>query len=67
LDSAGLERLNEGVQARVIESRTAMMSSTRLAGTYSLRLCIMNHHTTWEDVEHTLRTCERFGEEAASR
>jgi glutamate/tyrosine decarboxylase-like PLP-dependent enzyme len=67
LDAAGLESLNEGVQARIIESRTAMMSSTRLAGTYSLRLCIMNHHTTWEDVEQTLRTCDRFGEEAASR
>jgi len=67
LEAAGLESLNEGVQARIIESRTAMMSSTRLAGTYSLRLCIMNHHTTWEDVEDTLRTCERFGEEAASR
>ena len=66
LDAAGLEALNEGVQARIIESRTAMMSSTRLAGTYSLRLCIMNHHTTWEDVESTLRTCEKFGSEGAS-
>lgn len=53
-DEAALEALNEAVQARVIESGTAMMSSTRLRGTYALRLCIMNHHTTARDVDETL-------------
>lgn len=64
LDDARLEKLNEGVQARIIESGTAMMSSTRLRGLYSLRLCILNHNTSWEDVRRTLEAIERFGLEA---
>lgn len=48
LGDEALEKLNDGVQARVIESGTAMMSSTRLRGLYSLRLCILNHTTAWD-------------------
>ncbi|MDA0329711.1 MAG: aminotransferase class V-fold PLP-dependent enzyme [Gemmatimonadetes bacterium] len=64
LDDALLEKVNEAVQARVIETATAMMSSTRLRGLYSLRMCILNHTTTWEDVRSTLEAIERFGMEA---
>jgi len=64
LDDETLEELNEAIQTRVIESRTAMMSSTRLKGTYSLRLCIMSYQTTWRDVEETLEAIESFAEEA---
>jgi glutamate/tyrosine decarboxylase-like PLP-dependent enzyme len=66
LDDERLEMLNDSVQARIIETGTAMMSSTRLRGLYSLRLCILNHHTTWEDVRSTLEAIERFGLEALS-
>jgi glutamate/tyrosine decarboxylase-like PLP-dependent enzyme len=58
-----LEQLNKKVQARVIDSGTAMLSSTRLRGRYSLRFCILNHQTTWQDVLETLRAIERFGGE----
>ena len=61
-----LERINETVQARVIDTGTAMMSSTRLRGLYSLRLCILNHNTTWDDVHRTLAAIERFGAEAVA-
>jgi hypothetical protein len=40
-----------------------MMSSTRLRGRYSLRMCILNHSTTWDDVRGTLEAIERFGGE----
>ena len=63
LDDDALERVNESVQERVIETGTAMMSSTRLRGLFSLRLCILNHTTTWDDVRETLRAVERFGTE----
>jgi hypothetical protein len=43
-----------------------MMSSTRLRGVYSLRLCILNHTTTWDDVRETLHCIEMFGREALS-
>jgi len=66
LDDGRLEQINDAVQARVIESGTAMMSSTRLRGLYSLRLCILNHNTTWEDVRGTLEAIERFGAEATT-
>jgi glutamate/tyrosine decarboxylase-like PLP-dependent enzyme len=59
-----LEQINKRVQARVIETGTAMISSTRLRGVYSLRFCILNHTTTWEDVLTTLQAIERFGQEA---
>ncbi|MEX0735311.1 MAG: aminotransferase class I/II-fold pyridoxal phosphate-dependent enzyme [Steroidobacteraceae bacterium] len=56
-----IERLNEALQARVIESGAAMISSTRLRGTYSLRLCIMSHQTTWDDVRVTIEQIAEFG------
>jgi len=43
-----------------------MMSSTRLHGLYSLRLCILNHTTTWDDVRDTLDAIAKFGLEALS-
>jgi glutamate/tyrosine decarboxylase-like PLP-dependent enzyme len=61
-----LEQVNQAVQARVIESQVAMMSSTRLHGLYSLRLCILNHTTTWDDVRDTLDAIAKFGLEALS-
>ena len=64
LNNEALEEINKAVQARVIEEGVAMMSSTRLRGLYSLRLCILNHTTTWEDVRFTLAAIEDFGREA---
>ena len=64
LNNEELEEINKAVQARVIEEGVAMMSSTRLRGLYSLRLCILNHTTTWEDVRFTLAAIEDFGREA---
>lgn len=56
-----LERINKAVQAKVISTGTAMTSSTRLRGLYSLRFCILNHRTEWTDVRETLEAMERFG------
>ena len=66
LNDEQLEEINEAVQARVIEEEVAMMSSTRLRGLYSLRFCILNHTTTWEDVRFTLAAIEDFGRETIS-
>ena len=62
-----LEALNDRIQARVIDTGIAMMSSTRLRGVYWLRLCILNHTTTWEDVRTTLEAIERFGQDDFDR
>jgi glutamate/tyrosine decarboxylase-like PLP-dependent enzyme len=67
LPAERLDELNERVQSEVIGSGTAMLSSTRLRGAYSLRLCIMSHQTTWRDVEETLEAIEAAGHTLAMR
>ena len=64
LDEPALESMNRTVLARVFWEDRAFMSSTRLRKMFSLRLCIVNHTTTWDDVRETLETVERFGGEA---
>ncbi len=67
LDEEALEKINRNVLARVFWEDPAFMSSTRLRQRFSLRLCIINHTTTWDDVRETLEAIERFGREAVSR
>ena len=60
-DAASLEDVNAAIQKEIVESGFAMMSSTRLHGHYALRLCIMNHRTTLDDVLATLARIESVG------
>lgn len=53
-DESKLEELNRNVLTRVFWDELAFFSSTSLKGVFSLRLCIINHTTTWEDVRRTL-------------
>ena len=62
-----LDRVNRTVLARVFWEDRALMSSTMVGKTFSLRLCIINHTTTWNDVRETLESIERFGREELSR
>ncbi|MGB5131442.1 MAG: pyridoxal-dependent decarboxylase, partial [Steroidobacteraceae bacterium] len=63
LAADAIDELNEKIQAQVIASGIAMLSSTRLRGAYSLRFCIMSHQTTWDDVRSTLEAIESAGRE----
>ena len=40
------------------------MSSTLLHRKFALRMCVINHSTTWADVRETLETIECFCREA---
>ena len=53
-DEAGLERLNQRLVADIAASGYALVSSTRLQGRYAVRVCILNHETTWDDVRGVL-------------
>ncbi|MYE81102.1 MAG: hypothetical protein F4X36_04520 [Gammaproteobacteria bacterium] len=64
LDEATLERVNRAVLARMFWDDLAFLSSTSLKGVFALRMCIINHTTTWDDVQRTLDAVARFGEEA---
>ena len=65
LGEPALERVNRKVLARVFWEEPALVSSTNVRGTFTLRLCILNHTTTWDDVRETLEAVARFGREAA--
>ena len=67
LDEEVLEKLNRNVLARIFWEDPAFISSTLLKKRFSLRLCIVNHTTTWDDVRETLETIERFGKEALTQ
>ena len=48
--------------------RTARSSRPAMPrAVFALRLCILNHTTTWDDVRETLVTAVRFGTEALSK
>ncbi len=62
-----LDKVNRTVLARMFWDDPAFMSSTLLHGTFALRMCIINHTTTWDDVRETLEAVEGFGREALSK
>ena len=64
-DETTLEQVNRKVLARMFWDELAFMSSTSLKGVFALRMCIINHTTTWEDVRRTLDTVAKFGEATA--
>ena len=64
LESGTLEDVNREVLARLFWEDRAFVSSTSLHGTFALRLCIVNHSTSWDDVRETLEAMERFGADA---
>ena len=66
LDEAELHRINKNVLARVFWDGRAFISSTSLHDTFALRMCVINHTTTWDDVRETLEDITRFGMEAAA-
>ena len=65
-DETSLEKINREVLVRVFWDELAFFSSTSLKGVFSLRLCILNHTTTWEDVRKTLDLVSQLGHEALS-
>jgi len=66
MEADGLEQVNRTILARIFWEDPAFISSTSLQGVFALRLCIINHNTTWDDVHETLDAVERFGVEALS-
>lgn len=64
-DEGEIEALNREVQDRIVAEGTAMMSSTRLRGRYSLRLCILNYRSREEDVVATLERIRALAREVA--
>lgn len=56
-----LDDVNRKALAHVVWEDRAFISSTMIGSRFSLRLCIMNHNTTWTDVRETLEFIEEVG------
>ncbi len=61
--AARLDDLNRQIQDRIVQSGFAMISSTRLGGRFSLRLCVLNALTTEDDVMQVLNRVVEVGRE----
>ena len=61
MDEESREQINRQVLARMFWDDRAFISSASPHGIFSLRVCIINHNTTWRDVRETLQAVERFG------
>ncbi len=63
LDETALNALNEELLIRLQESGIAAPSSTRLHGTYAIRVCITNHRTQRTDLDLLVEETLRLGRE----
>jgi glutamate/tyrosine decarboxylase-like PLP-dependent enzyme len=54
-----LDSLNERVNARVVSEGRYLISSTRLTGKFSLRMCTLGFRTTTADIEGLFESIER--------
>ncbi len=61
-----LRRVNEEIVRRIQERRWSFLTSTVLNGRYSLRLCVLSHHTLWSDILDTLGEIETEGDDASA-
>ena len=66
INDDSLDEINREVLARLFWEDPAFVSSAVVSGRFSLRLCIVNHNTRWDDVRETLEAAERFGREAGA-
>ena len=65
LDDAALDALNERVNAAVNADGRYLISSTRLRGRFTLRLCALGFRTTMADVEGVVRLAAAEGRRLA--
>ena len=60
-----LAGMNRKVLASMFWDAQAFLSSTMVNKRFVLRLCIVNHNTTWDDVRETLAAVERLAAEVS--
>jgi glutamate/tyrosine decarboxylase-like PLP-dependent enzyme len=58
-DTTKLDALNERINARVVAEGRFLISSTRLRGAFSLRMCTLGFRTTMDDIRQLFAAIER--------
>lgn len=49
-----VDRRNKRIVATLVAAGDVLLTSTVIAGRYAIRLCILNHGSTWADVQYAL-------------
>ncbi len=62
-DSTKLDRMNQYISEKVVESRQSLLVTTLLNKQVVLRMCLINPRTTLNDVKETIQLCESFAQE----
>jgi aromatic-L-amino-acid/L-tryptophan decarboxylase len=58
-DATELDALNERINARVVADGRFLISSTRLRGAFSLRMCTLGFRTRMDDIRQLFAAIER--------
>nr|WP_025667222.1 aspartate aminotransferase family protein [Aquimarina megaterium] len=63
LSEEELDRINQNISKKIVDSREAILVTTVLQGQIVLRMCLINPRTTIDDIKSTLQQCEIYGKE----
>ncbi|MDF0708032.1 pyridoxal phosphate-dependent decarboxylase family protein [Flagellimonas okinawensis] len=55
-----LDKINQYISGKVMDSRQAMLVTTILNGQIVLRMCLINPRTTMEDITDTFDLCKKY-------
>jgi glutamate/tyrosine decarboxylase-like PLP-dependent enzyme len=58
-DDSELDALNERINSAIVSEGRFLISSTRLRGAFSLRMCTLGFRTTDDDVRELFASAER--------
>jgi glutamate/tyrosine decarboxylase-like PLP-dependent enzyme len=65
-DEAVLERINAGLAERIERQGDVFLSTGRVRGRFVLRLCVLNHSTSWAEVGRALELASTLDVDLAS-
>lgn len=63
LSEKEIDKLNQKISQKIMDSREAFLVTTILNKQVVLRMCLINPKTTMEHIKETLELCHQFGEE----
>ena len=62
LSESELDKLNQYISKKIIESRSAVLVTTILEEQVVLRMCLINPRTTLNDLQDTIKKCDEFAQ-----
>lgn len=63
LSEEELDKINQYISQKVVDSRDAVFVTTILQNQVVLRMCLINPRTTMDDVVGTIQQCDAYGKE----